>query len=267
MYEEYYAKLPDTEAYLRRIGLEMFGLKPDLESLDRLIHAHLTQVPFENMDSWMGICPDLRISSIFDKVVTRHRGGYCFELNSLFNALLRALGFETYMVSSFVMGGRTELHPPAHCSIVCIIDGEKYFCDVGYGGPVPGGGLNFNGESRLGFHIEKDEGPYTHLFNELSGHVEITFRDSPVSAVEFIPNNYYVSQIPESAFRNQLHLNQRLDGGSITVIENELKYRNGPERYEKFFELAELPGILEEYFNIPATGIPMREFGPAFPEE
>ncbi|MBR5065483.1 MAG: arylamine N-acetyltransferase, partial [Oscillospiraceae bacterium] len=58
----------------------------------------------------------------------RHnRGGYCFELNSLFCAFLRAVGFEAYVVTVRIVAGRDFVTPPAHCAVICVIDGEKYF--------------------------------------------------------------------------------------------------------------------------------------------
>jgi len=261
MYEALYLPLPDAAAYLRRIGLEGEEIKTDLAGLDRLIHAQLTHVPFDDMDVWGGgKCPELGVDALFDKIVLRRRGGYCFELNSLFNALLRSLGFESYMVIVHIMSGKTEIGPPSHCAIVCVIGGEKYFCDVGYGGAVPDGGLHFDGEERFGFAMGQ-QGVYRRMFSERYG-VEMLFKDVPIDPVELVPLNYYISQNPGSTFRDQLHINLRLDNGSASIVDHEFKLRRGEERVEKYIDLPELPGILEEYFGIPRQDIPMREMGP-----
>ncbi len=266
MYEELYERLPDVGSYMERIGLGTEELRADLESLDRIISSHLTHVAFENMDCWgRGDCPDLRIRQLYDKIVTHRRGGWCFELNSLLNAFLHEIGFETYMVAANVMAGREEMFPPAHCVIVCTIEGEKYLCDVGYGGPVPFGGLSFSGESRYGFHLEHD-GIYTKLINEFSGNEELRFKDIPAKAVELVPMNFYISQIPTSPFRNQLRLNLRLPNGSVSVVEHEFKLRRGEERVEKYIEAEDLPDILEEYFGICPDTVSIRAIGP-FPEK
>ena len=79
MFEEYYAPLPDRDAYLERIGLKGETLPPTAETLHRLISAHLATVPFENLDVYeKGLCPDLRVQGLFDKLVTYRRGGSCF---------------------------------------------------------------------------------------------------------------------------------------------------------------------------------------------
>ena len=257
MYEELYERIPDIAAYMERIGLGGTELKTDKDSLDRIIYAHLTHIPFENIDCRMlGACPQLGIKKLFDKIVIRRRGGWCFELNSLLNAFLCELGFETYIAAANVMAGREEMYPPAHCVIVCIIEGEKYLCDVGYGGAVPFGALSFSGESRFGFHLEKER-LYIKLINEFTAKEELRFKDIPVMPVELIPMNYYISQLPSSPFRNQLRMNLRLPDGSVGIIENEFKLRNGEERIEKRVEPQELPGVLEMYFGIQESELPM----------
>ncbi len=262
MYEGFYEALPDSGAYLRRIGLSETEIKTDIEGLDSLVRAQLMNVAFDNLDVWgKGACPNLEVRALFDKIVLGHRGGYCFELNSLFEALLRALSFDSYKVIAHVMAGRKELGPPAHCAIICRIEGEKYFCDVGYGGAVPCGGLSLSGESRFGFHIER-EGLFYKLVNEKSGEAELWFKDVPAETVELIPLNFFISQSPTSPFRNEVHLNLRLPDGSVSLVDGELKYRSGEERWERRIEADELAEIMEQFFRIPSAGVVLREFGP-----
>ena len=82
------------DAYLQRIGLEGRP-STDAPGLTRIQQAHLRTVPFENLDIIEGRLPlALDESSLFDKIVTRRRGGICYELNLLFAAALEALGFK-----------------------------------------------------------------------------------------------------------------------------------------------------------------------------
>lgn len=136
MYEAYYAPLPDVQAYLRRIGAQRKA--PSKEYLDELIFAHQTHVVFENID----VCDlhrpiSLATEDIFRKVVTNGRGGYCFELNHLFVKLLQALGFEAWSSPCRTLSDDGFLPPIRHRGNIVRIDGRLYFCDVGYGGPVP----------------------------------------------------------------------------------------------------------------------------------
>ena len=259
MYEGLYERLPDAGAYLRRIGLKEGEIKPDRKGLDTLVHAQLTHVPFENLDPWGGgICPSLEIKSLYEKIVLRRRGGYCFELNSLFNALLKSLGYDSHLVAVHIMAGRNEMGPACHCAAVCSIDGERYFCDVGYGGPVPDGGLSFSGEERFGFRIEKC-GEWIKLINLREGREEMRFRDTYIEPTELHPANYYMACSPNSPFRNNLHMNLRLENGSVSIIDSEFRLRRGAERRDEPLELSGLPEIIEEFFGIPACEAELRK--------
>lgn len=264
MYEELYERIPDVSAYMERIGLAGERINTDREGLDRLIHAQLTHIAFEDMDVWgRGECPDLGIGALFDKIVLRRRGGYCFELNSLFCALLKELGFEAYMVAAHVMAERDFLPPPSHCAVVCVVDGRKLFCDVGFGGPVPDGSLGFDGERRFGFLLERN-GLFWELYFGKDGErsCQLCFKDVPADPVELIPANYYISQNTDSPFRNVLHVNLRLPKGSASIVDHEFKLRLGGEREERYIEAADIPAILEEYFGIPASEVTLRDIEP-----
>ena len=128
MYSAFTAPLPDMAAYLHRIGIREDMLKPTKENLDRLIYAQLTHVPFENLTVYREkACPNLEIPALFDKIVTRRRGGYCFELNALFYALLQAVGYDVYPVACRIRYGFDMLRPLSHRASVVTIDGKKYY--------------------------------------------------------------------------------------------------------------------------------------------
>ncbi len=74
--------------YLERIG-HGWNLRPDLETLRSLHRAHVTSIPFEALDVQLGLVPSLELDAIFDKLVQRRRGGWCYEMNGLFGAALR----------------------------------------------------------------------------------------------------------------------------------------------------------------------------------
>ena len=91
----------EVKAYLERIGYRG-PLAPTADTLRRLHVAHLLTVPFENLSIHAGERIVLDDVSLFDKLVTRRRGGFCYELNGLFAALLRELGFQVEMLSARV---------------------------------------------------------------------------------------------------------------------------------------------------------------------
>jgi N-hydroxyarylamine O-acetyltransferase len=122
----------DLARYLNRIGYRG-ALEPTLETLRGLHLAHLYTVPFENLDIHLGRPIVLDEPLLFDKIVIRNRGGFCYELNGLFCALLRELGFRVTMLSAGVArqaGG----FGPEHDHLALRVDLEDpWLADVGFG--------------------------------------------------------------------------------------------------------------------------------------
>lgn len=89
----------DTDAYLERIGASR-PATPDLAALHQLHERHLRVVPFENLSIHLGQPIELDEASLFDKIVRRHRGGFCYELNGAFATLLTELGYTVRLLSA-----------------------------------------------------------------------------------------------------------------------------------------------------------------------
>ena len=123
----------DIQRYLARIGY-VGDIEVSLDALKRLQRSHALNVPFENLDIQYGISIDLRIESLFDKVVNQRRGGFCFELNGLFCELLKAFGFDARLISAQVYSRDGVLGAPFDHAAICVeIGKEQYLVDVGYG--------------------------------------------------------------------------------------------------------------------------------------
>ena len=133
-------------AYLERIGYDG-SPECSAENLARLLRCHLEQVPFENLDFFDDPKElPLDVDSLFDKIVTRRRGGVCCELNTLFGKLLSAMGYECYPVLVRIVMPGPPVSMISHQGIVARVDGKKYYCDVGFGGPGPKGALALDEE-------------------------------------------------------------------------------------------------------------------------
>lgn len=124
----------NTEKYLSRIGAGTDEKRPSAESLKRLQRRHLLSVPFENLDIHWKRPIVLDVEKFYEKIVDENRGGFCYELNGLFNALLNELGYETKMVSARVAREGGVFSPDfAHMAIIATVEGEEYLVDVGFG--------------------------------------------------------------------------------------------------------------------------------------
>ena len=209
MYEDYYVNIPDTDAFLRRIHLDPAEIKPDKESLNKILYNHHRYVPFDNLDVWAKEAePSLSVPDLFDKIVMRHRGGYCFEMNGHLEAALRSLGFECYSVQIRITKGRDFLPPCRHRAVVTVIDGKKHFCDVGLGFIFFPEAAEFNaGYTRFGYKAVCEDGLCRVMVKKPDGEEEILrFEDEPSIPIDFINPNIACSLDPKSSFRTRLSL-------------------------------------------------------------
>ena len=119
--------------YLKRIGLDETELNTDAQCLSLLQTSHLLAVPFENLDIHWKRPIILDTGRSYKKIVEGKRGGFCYELNGLFNELLRDIGFRTRIVSARVYNG-TDFGPEFdHAAIIATIGELEYLVDVGFG--------------------------------------------------------------------------------------------------------------------------------------
>ena len=123
-----------VDAYLRRLGAR-HPARPTAEALRELHLRHLRTVPFENLSVHLGEEIVLEEKRLVDKVVGAGRGGFCYELNGAFGALLAALGFDVTLLAGRVYGNEGRLGIPYdHLALrVRTVDGGEWLTDVGFG--------------------------------------------------------------------------------------------------------------------------------------
>ena len=122
----------NVDAYLDRIRYAG-PRRPNAATLRLLHRAHMLSVPFENLSIHAGEPIVLEDEALFEKVVTRRRGGFCYELNGLFAALLRALGFDVVKLSAGVYGASGAFGPDFdHMTLLVSLE-EHWLADVGFG--------------------------------------------------------------------------------------------------------------------------------------
>lgn len=259
MYESMYGPVPDVDAYLERIHCK-HPKALTKESLDELVFSHQCCIPFENIDVWIFKKEiSLDVNDIFEKVVTNHRGGYCFELNALFTALLNTLGFRAYSCMARITRNKDYVPLVLHRGIIAEIEDRKYFCDVGYGGSMPpasifvgdGAELHVHGED---YYMHRADSPWWTIKRRTSsGEMEsmLQFYTMPQEPVNYIPMNEYCSRSEKSVFCQKLYVNRRTEDGNISIMGNHFtQVKQGKAVQEREFKEEELPGLLREYFEI-----------------
>src|SRR3954468_20653067 len=122
----------DFEPYFKRLG-DTGDRAPTLATLARLQYAHATAIPFENLDIHLGRPIRIDLESVTEKLVDHQRGGYCFEQNALFAAVLESLGFPVTRLAARVRLGRPgTITARTHMLLAVEADGRRWISDVGF---------------------------------------------------------------------------------------------------------------------------------------
>lgn len=127
----------NLDAYLKRINYSG-SIAPTLETLELLHQRHPAVIPFENLDSLMAVPVRLQLSDLEQKLIVERRGGYCFEQNLLFKAILETLGFSVQPLGARVLWNQAPSDPAPVNHMVLLVDvgGVSYLADLGFGGQV-----------------------------------------------------------------------------------------------------------------------------------
>jgi N-hydroxyarylamine O-acetyltransferase len=198
----------DLPAYLRRIGYAG-GLAPTRATLDALHLAHATSIPFENLDILLGVPIRLDLASVQAKIVARRRGGYCFEQNALFAAVLEHLGFAVTRLAARVRLGTDTALPRTHMTLRVDLDGAPILADVGFGADGPLLPVAYGGGESPQFawrYRVVDEGGARALQSWHDGVWQDLYAFTPESQlpVDYEIANHYTSTHPSSRFTQRL---------------------------------------------------------------
>ena len=108
--------------------------KPDAETLKQLHLQHMLNIPFENLDIHLGRKIILEPELLFEKIVEKKRGGFCYEMNGLFYEVLSAIGYKAKRISARVYNENGEAGKEFdHMAIIVNINGDEWLADVGFG--------------------------------------------------------------------------------------------------------------------------------------
>ena len=259
MSEELYEPLPDLKAYLEMIGITQVK-EPSLEFLDELIAAHQSTVPFDNLDICeRNLVPSLGVRDLFDKIVTRKRGGYCFELNGLFCSLLKALGFSARPCMARVLL-RPIPHPLiSHRANIVTINGKRYYADVGFGGPQPAfAPLIEDGASRTErghtFTMRRVDHSWWEVGYQGSKEEERSVLRMCTMAVgeeDFVPLSFFQATYPQSVFKLNRMVNIMTESGALNLRnETFTVFENGQKMVTEIHDEEAVVQLLEKRFGI-----------------
>ncbi|NJP45457.1 arylamine N-acetyltransferase family protein [Actinacidiphila epipremni] len=245
-----------TDAYLRRIGAR----RPAVASAGALreLHVrHLLTVPFENLSIHLGQDIALTEPALLDKVVTAHRGGFCYELGGAFAALLRSLGFGVDLLAARVFGEGGELGPPYDHMALRVTTAEgggAWLADVGFGrhSSYP---LDYGSREE-----QPDPGGVFRIAQAPDGDLDVLQDGAPVYRLEqrpralgdFAATCWYQRTSPASHFRQSLVCSRMTPDGRVTLSGRKLVVTGGEGQREEreLTSPADVLAAYREHFGI-----------------
>ena len=249
-------KKMDLKAYYERIGIEQPKIL-DRAALDRIILAHQSSIPFEDLDScYLKKAISIDPETLFQKIVVNKRGGYCFEMNGLFRDLLVATGYDAYCCYCKVRGIE---RPVMHRGVFVRLEDGLYYGDVGFGGPMPAGSVKLeeglrqevDGET---FWFDKYDDYWWNLKRLNSAGEEesiILMTTQPQSDIDFEAPNYMCCRNPEGRFTTVKLVNLKTKTGHLSITDDEFVIEENGQKTVKTIESdEEFRKILKESFQI-----------------
>ena len=209
-----------VDAYLRRLAVERRE-PSDLAFLLTLHGAHLRSVPFENLSIHLGEPLSLEPSALATKILERHRGGFCYELNGLFARLLDLLGYRVVVLGARVSDGQ-KFGPPLDHLVLTVGTADedgRWIVDVGFGDhsvyPVPWQeGVDHHDPGGV-FRLEPAGDGNWDLYR--NGSVQYRIEPNSRLLADFEAMCWYHQTSPRSHFTRSLVCTRRTEAGRVTL--------------------------------------------------
>lgn len=256
----------DLDAYLRRIGYA--GARtPTVATLRELHRLHPQAIPFETLNPLVGWPVALDLPAIQRKLLSDGRGGYCFEHNLLFSAVLRALGFDVTWLAGRVLWGRDDdaQTKRSHMVLRIALDGQSYVADVGFGARC------LTAPLRLALDVEQPtphepfrlvpaSGGALRLQVQVEGTWKSLYRFDLTEqlAIDYEVASYYLSTHPDSHFRHHLFVARSDPDKRWGLLDNQLSvHRAGlPSERRTLTSVAEMRSVLTDQFRLRLPDAP-----------
>ena len=246
-----------VNAYLERIGLTE---RPtvDVVGLETLQRAHLSAVPFENLDVFAGrrVRTDLEWSVA--KVVERGRGGWCFEVNGAFSELLSQLGFRVKrLLATVLLAPPSDV--PSHMTIEVTLD-RAYLVDVGFGDsfirPLMIDASHVQDGASGDYLLHNEKGVYTlsSIAADGTAHPQYRFDRTAHQLTDYTEHSERLQTDRGLKWSKAPFATRLLSGGPdrVTLLKDTLKMRTNGAWTEEPVQQADWATELDRWFSMKA---------------
>lgn len=246
----------DLKAYCQRS--EYTGdLRPSADCLRELHLAHALHVPFENIDVLLRRPIKLDLESLYKKLVEDRRGGYCFEQNTLFAAVLEEIGFRVTRLAARVRLGASGVGSRSHMLLRVEADGELWLADVGFGGeallvPIPWRPGEIAEQFEWRFRLLTEGSNFLLQMLRPGGWLDLyAFNLEEQYPVDYVVANHYTSTYPESFFLKRLMVHLPGPSERLTLVNRRLIERRAESASESLLPDDEaILGVLAGRFGL-----------------
>lgn len=246
----------DKHKYLKRINY-LNKIIIDDKTLIGLHENHVLNVPFENLDVHYKIFFDLALDRLYKKVVVNFRGGFCYELNALFNALLCNIGFKSRIIAARIFDDHGNLGPEYDHMSIYVETGKKYLADVGFGDlftkPLEiRDGIQSDGRNLFKIEQFDDQNFILSMCSDQTNfHKKYTFNLNEVQINDFHDMCTDKQTNPLSYFVKNTVCTKPTSSGRLTIFNNKLIEKRGTDRIEQvIYNDEELQFVLKTLFGI-----------------
>jgi N-hydroxyarylamine O-acetyltransferase len=205
-----------VKQYFTRLGIiyNIDEWKPTENNLKKLQNIHIAKIPYENLSILMHEPISLNGNDLYEKIIVKKRGGYCFEVNGLFTHLLKALGYQVTVYNCRFIFEDKGIQVRRHRIMKVNFENEAYLADVSFRNESPRYALRlrcdevqFDGISEYKFTKDSYYGYI--LWQKLSNREwkqVFGFDECPQSETDFFLPNYFCETHPKSPFIDGPHM-------------------------------------------------------------
>jgi N-hydroxyarylamine O-acetyltransferase len=246
------------DPYLARI--EYTGnVRPSASVLEALHLAHATHIPFENLDVLRGLPIRLDLESLQRKLVDGRRGGYCYEQNLLFAAVLERFGFAVTRLAARVRYRTITVLPRTHMMLLVDIGDGRWIADVGFGAeglllPVPFAAGQESRQYAWTYRVVKSDAQWVLQSRHVGGWADLySFTLEPQLPIDYEVPNHYMSTHPESRFVKGLTVQMPSPDARTALRNRELSVDTGKTMTMRLVKNDdEIRQVIETTFGLPA---------------
>ena len=213
------------EEYLKSLDIDKKIV--NLQDIEELIKKHIKQFPFTSIPVLLKKELSLELPAIFEKIVKRKEGGYCFEHNKLMYEALLYCGFKVESYFARVLNDKDIIAPLTHRFTLLTYKESRYIVDVGFGylsasKPVKFGDEYTTTEQEITYRIKKNnDNTYAlQILNEDTFCTLYKFDLHPCYEIDFELGHYYSHKHPKASFVNNMVLSSILKDEVLTIVNN-----------------------------------------------